>query len=55
MQETLTEQSIKKNKTNRECATYLRNNPLQEKTENAQHTNVTIHYMRKLRMRETLT
>ena len=30
----------------REYARYLHNNPLQEKTENAQDTNVTIHYRR---------
>ena len=40
---------------NRECARYLRNNPLQQKTENAQETNVTIHYNRKQRMRKILT
>ena len=40
---------------NRECARYLRNNPLQQKTENAQETNVTTHYNRIQKIRETLT
>ena len=50
----------------REYARYLHNNPLQEKTENAQDTiqkttenardtNVTIRYKRKQRMRKILT
>ena len=38
-----------------ECLRRLRNNPLQEKTENMRNTNVTIRYTRKLRMHETLT
>ena len=44
-----------------ECLRRLRNNPLQEKTENMRNTNVTINYRRKPRMHaktengETLT
>ena len=53
MRKILTKQSIIED--NSECARYLRNNPLQKKTENAQDTNVTIHYKRKQRMHKILT
>ena len=47
MRETLTAQSIAGK--NKECARYECNNPLQEKTENARDTYVTIHYRKKQR------
>lgn len=49
----LTEQMITKE--SGECLRRLRNNPLQEKTENMRNTNVTINYRRKPRMYAILT
>ena len=53
MCEILTYQSITGE--NSKCARYKRNNQLQERTENARDTNVTIYYNRKQRMREIRT